>query len=74
MGTMSLFCGHTYHRFCILEWRRVSRRGELECPLRCTPDSVAARRTLGFVFINHMSIGIGTICFVNSVLLHLAAL
>lgn len=51
MGTMTLFCGHTYHRFCVQEWRRISNKGEMECPLRCTPASVAARRTLGFVFI-----------------------
>eukprot|EP00438_Fugacium_kawagutii_P024518 Skav231369 [mRNA] locus=scaffold1586:604397:606143:+ [translate_table: standard] len=41
MGTMSLFCGHTYHRFCIEEWRRVSRRGQLECPLRTAGERAA---------------------------------
>ena len=31
----ALFCGHTFHKFCVSEWRRCAGRTSSECPLRC---------------------------------------
>ena len=41
----ALFCGHTFHKFCLSEWRRCAGRTTSECPLRCRhPDHVVPVR------------------------------
>ena len=33
--TMALFCGHRFHKLCVLEWRICAGKGERDCPYRC---------------------------------------
>eukprot|EP00435_Cladocopium_sp_Y103_P030122 s2283_g7.t1 len=32
---LSLWCTHTYHKYCIEEWRHLCNKSEIECPCRC---------------------------------------
>ena len=31
----SLWCSHTFHRACVVEWRVCSNKGPQDCPFRC---------------------------------------
>lgn len=31
----SIFCGHTFHSYCLLEWRVQANKTDMECPFRC---------------------------------------
>lgn len=35
---LALFCGHVFHRLCVLEWRVCANKTEMDCPLRCRPE------------------------------------
>ena len=32
---ITLWCGHKFHRSCVMEWRDVCRKSENHCPYRC---------------------------------------
>ena len=29
------WCGHVFHRFCMMDWKQVSRKPYVDCPNRC---------------------------------------
>ena len=37
---LTLWCTHTYHKYCIEEWRHLCNKSEIECPLRCNMQQV----------------------------------
>lgn len=43
----AIFCGHTFHRLCLIEWRICANKGPQDCPFRCRPD---ASSSLGDLF------------------------
>ena len=46
---LTLWCTHTYHKYCIEEWRHLCNKSEIECPLRCNMQQV---NTDGFEIVD----------------------
>ena len=33
----TLWCGHVFHVYCVVEWRQLCRKTVMDCPYRCSP-------------------------------------
>ena len=36
------WCGHTFHKYCLEEWRHCARKSLRACPMRCEYQPIAA--------------------------------